>query len=182
MRAGLEGEEESWEPLTDRLMEDQAKIPFTYISAPIPRKVTPKQLHDTYMALYKLACYAVEKYAAQNPGEGMELDRELEKTGGAPISYNLAFTDKMMVILPRRTGGMAVPTGLETPQPQETGLIELNGTVLGGTLLVKDKLEWDALRDNEGGLTSLLERIGIPFSAFQSEILGWKAVVPKQSL
>jgi ATP adenylyltransferase len=181
MKTGL-ASTQTWEPLTDQLPAGQAKIPFTYFSAPISQKATPKQLHDTYMALHKLACYAVEKYIARNPDGGMSMDRELEKTGATPISYNLAFTDSVMVILPRRAEGMVFPTRLPEPEPQETGFVALNGTVLGGTLLVKDILEWDALRGDGGKLKMVLERIGIPFSAFQGEILGWKAVMPSQSL
>ncbi|KFY25626.1 hypothetical protein V493_04551 [Pseudogymnoascus sp. VKM F-4281 (FW-2241)] len=77
-----------------------------------------------------------------------------------------------MAILPRMAEGMALPTGLE--EPKETGVVALNGTVLGGTLLVKDELEWEALRGDGGKMRELLERIGIPFSAFAGEILGWK--------
>ncbi|KFY07839.1 hypothetical protein V492_06781 [Pseudogymnoascus sp. VKM F-4246] len=160
MRKGLE--DAKWELLADGLAEAQAKIPFTYFAAPIRGGESPEKLHETYLALHKMAKYAMDIYTKRT-GEG----------GGEEMSYNLAFTDSSMVILPRRAEGSAFPTGLE--DPKETGVVALNGTVLGGTLLVKDELEWKALRGDGGKtLKGLLEKIGIPFSTFAGELLGWK--------
>ncbi|KFY72837.1 hypothetical protein V499_07040 [Pseudogymnoascus sp. VKM F-103] len=160
MREGLgEGE---WDLLADGLAEKQAKIPFTYFAAPIRGGEGKEKLHETYLALHKMARYAMDTFEKRAGTDG----------GGEEMSYNLAFTDSSMIILPRRAEGMAFPTGLE--DPKETGVVALNGTVLGGTLLVKDELEWKALREDGGKLKEVLERIGIPFSAFAGEILGWK--------
>lgn len=160
MRKGL-GEGAKWELLADGLAEAQAKIPFTYFAAPIKARTSPEKLHETYLALHKLAKYAMDTFAKRTGAET-----------GEEMSYNLAFTESLMVILPRRAEGMAFPTGRE--EPKETGVVALNGTVLGGTLLVKDELEWEALKGDGGKLKGLLEKIGIPFSAFAGEILGWK--------
>ncbi|OBT76831.1 hypothetical protein VF21_04467 [Pseudogymnoascus sp. 05NY08] len=162
MREGLG--EEGWELLADGLAEKQAKIPFTYFAAPIRGGEGKEKLLETYLALHKMARYAMDTFEKRVGKEG--------GGGGEEMSYNLAFTDSSMVILPRRVEGMAFPTGLE--DPKETGMVALNGTVLGGTLLVKDELEWKALREDGGKLKEVLERIGIPFSAFAGEILGWK--------
>ncbi|KFX90743.1 hypothetical protein V490_06289 [Pseudogymnoascus sp. VKM F-3557] len=161
MRKGM-NKAEKWELLADGLAEAQARIPFTYFAAPIRGGESGEKLHETYLALHKMAGYAMDTYAKR---AGVEV-------GGEGISYNLAFTDSSMVILPRMSEGTAFPTGLE--EPKETGVVALNGTVLGGTLLVKDELEWKALREDGDKLKGLLEKIGIPFSAFAGEILGWK--------
>ncbi len=42
------------------------------------------------------------------------------------------------------------------------GPISLNGTLLGGTLLVKSEQEWDALRSDENKLKDILQAIGVP--------------------
>jgi ATP adenylyltransferase len=160
MRKGLG--EGKWELLADGLAEKQAKIPFTYFAAPIRGSESKEKLLETYLALHKMARYAMDTFEKRAGTEG----------GEEEMSYNLAFTDSSMVILPRRAEGMSFPTGLE--DPKETGVVALNGTVLGGTLLVKDELEWKALREDGGKLKEVLERIGIPFSAFAGEILGWK--------
>ncbi|OBT54431.1 hypothetical protein VE04_04382 [Pseudogymnoascus sp. 24MN13] len=118
MREGLgEGE---WDLLADGLAEKQAKIPFTYFAAPIKGNHSPEKLHETYLALHKMARYAMDTFEKRAGTDG----------GGEEMSYNLAFTDSSMIILPRRAEGMAFPTGLE--DPKETGVVALNGTVPGG--------------------------------------------------
>lgn len=170
MRQGLD-EGAKWELLADGLAEAQTKLPFTYFVAPIKGGTSPEKLHETYLALHKMARYAVDTFAKRS-GEGGE--------EGGEMSYNLAFTDSTMVILPRRWEGLAFPTGLK--DPKETGVVSLNGTVLGGTLLVKDELEWEALKRDGGMLKELLREIGIPFSAFAGEVLGWKGAPPSGAL
>lgn len=64
-----------------------------------------------------------------------------------------------MVICPRRRGG----DKLKLEDGTELDLVELNGTVLGGTLMVKENEQWEALRNDPGVLTRLLETIGIPW-------------------
>ncbi|KAL5354823.1 bifunctional AP-4-A phosphorylase/ADP sulfurylase [Pseudogymnoascus australis] len=170
MREGLE-EGAKWELLADGLADAQAKIPFTYFAAPIKEGESAEKLHETYLALHKMASYAMDTFA-KRPGEFGE--------GSKDMSYNLAFTDNQMVILPRRWEGLSFPTGLE--DPKETGVVALNGTVLGGTLLVKDELEWEALKRDGGMLKELLNEIGIPFSTFAGDVLGWKGAPPSGAL
>jgi len=50
------------------------------------------------------------------------------------------------------------------------GPIALNGTVLAGTLLVKNETEWDALKNNPSQLLSLLEHIGIPSPSLTNKL------------
>jgi len=51
------------------------------------------------------------------------------------------------------------------------GPISLNGTVLAGTLLVKNEMEWNALKNDPPQLPRLLEVIGIPSPNFAIEKL-----------
>jgi ATP adenylyltransferase len=43
---------------------------------------------------------------------------------------------------------------------EDIGLVALNGTVLGGTLLVKSEAEYSALRDDHSKLVDILSAIG----------------------
>jgi ATP adenylyltransferase len=63
-----------------------------------------------------------------------------------------------MVILPRRAEG----TILRRDDGSEIGFVALNGTTLGGTMMVKQQDEWDMLRQETGLLDRILHAIGIP--------------------
>lgn len=66
-----------------------------------------------------------------------------------------------MVVLPRRSEG----TMLKRSDGSEIGFVALNGTTLGGTMMVKHQGEWDVLRLQKGKLDSILNAIGIPKDA-----------------
>lgn len=131
-------------------------MPFTYFAALIPQDLTPGQLHGMYLSLFEEACCAVEKFTASNPESGPQLLSYQE--GSSRISYNLGLTETSIVICPRRAEGMALPLD------QSPGIhnVALNGTVLAGTLLVKNEIEWEELKMNESLLQEVLEAIGIP--------------------
>lgn len=44
----------------------------------------------------------------------------------------------------------------------EIGFVALNGTTLGGTMMVKHEEEWNTLRSQPEKLDSILAAIGIP--------------------
>jgi sulfate adenylyltransferase (ADP) / ATP adenylyltransferase len=76
----------------------------------------------------------------------------------AAISYNLGFTDRIMVLCQRLSEGPKI----KSLTGSEIGPISLNGTILGGTLLVKNDEEWQALRDDPSKMEDLLSAIGVP--------------------
>ena len=63
-----------------------------------------------------------------------------------------------MVILPRRSEG----TMLKREDGSEVGFVALNGTTLGGTMMVKHQQEWDLLREKPEMLDNILIEIGFP--------------------
>jgi sulfate adenylyltransferase (ADP) / ATP adenylyltransferase len=72
-------------------------------------------------------------------------------------------TVDMMAICPRRNESANVPSsGGEAP-------VSVNGTILAGTLMVKDKVEWDSLRQDPDLLSYLLSTIGYPVDSGSSE-------------
>ncbi|KAL2258500.1 hypothetical protein VTK26DRAFT_8165 [Humicola hyalothermophila] len=134
---------------------------------------TRRDLHATYLRLYRRACEAVLGCAAvagDGSGSGSE---SVGQAGGEParISYNLAMTRDVMVVMPRVAEGQTVTAttpgdgdrgdGVE-PGKREVGKLALNGTVLAGTALVKSQAEWDALRREPEQLKEILGRIGVP--------------------
>ena len=74
-----------------------------------------------------------------------------------------------MALIPRRAEGSVIST--DDDEPSSVGPIALNGTVLAGTLLVKNEMEWNALKNDPSQLPRLLEVIGIPSPDFANEKL-----------
>ncbi|TVY43090.1 Diadenosine 5',5'''-P1,P4-tetraphosphate phosphorylase [Lachnellula subtilissima] len=159
MRNGIE-EGTSWDVLADNLTgnQDTADLPFTYFVSEIPDAdiATPSQLHKIYTALYDRALRATQKFA-ECPGNSFSL-LETTRKGESPISYNIGLTDRKMVLCPRVSEGSKI----KSIEGDVIGPIALNGTVLGGTLLIKSNEEWQALRNDESKLKEVLQAIGIP--------------------
>jgi ATP adenylyltransferase len=152
-----------WDPLIDIILSrdtsfglrQQSAIPFTHFAVRLPANPTGPQLLNIYNDLYKAAKHAVDVFIAINPGS---LTLNPTNAGSLPISYNLAMTLEGMAICPRRAEGSM----LRRDDGTEIGFIALNGTTLGGTLMVKHQEEWDVLRAQPEKLESILEAIGIP--------------------
>ncbi|KAG9187725.1 sulfate adenylyltransferase (ADP) / ATP adenylyltransferase [Alternaria panax] len=130
-------------------------LPFTHFAYRFDSEPSSGQLLDIYHRLYDAAKAAVDAFISSNPNKFA-----LHPTDGGdlPISYNLAMTTAGMVILPRRAEG----TMLRRDDGSEIGFAALNGTTLGGTMMVKHQDEWDMLREKPGLLDHILSGIGIP--------------------
>lgn len=146
MRSGLEPGAK-WDVLADSLARSpRPDLPFSYFAATLPDNPTAKQLRDIYLELYEKACNA----------SGIHVIKA--EIVGSSISYNLGLTDQAIVLCPRTSEGIKV----ESIQGELIGPISLNGTFLGGTLLVKTETEWDALKSDESNLIGILKSIGVP--------------------
>jgi len=121
-------------------------MPFVYFASNIEEGVNARQLHEIYIDLHDRACAASGKLIALASGEL-----------NSPISYNLGLTSRAIVICPRTCEG----TTIECNDGERVGPVSLNGTVLGGTILVKSEPEWDSLRSNDSKLIEVLSSIGI---------------------
>ncbi|KAH8595642.1 HIT-like domain-containing protein [Bisporella sp. PMI_857] len=144
MRTGIENELK-WDILADSLV-DSVDLPFTYFASPIPESPSPKKLHEIYLGLYNRACRIAGKPAA-----------DTSQASESSISYNIGITNKVMAICPRTNEG----TPLDDEEHNSIGFVALNGTILGGTLLVKNESEWNALRGDKSKLQHVLGCIGI---------------------
>lgn len=126
---------------------------MAYFSQALPEDPSSKMLHETYTALYTKACRLVLGLAAANSSANIHCS----------ISYNMGFTDRVMVLCPRGSEGIEV----KNSKGESIGAVALNGTVLGGTLLVKKEAEYNALRNDQSKLIDILGAIG--FSPIRSE-------------
>ncbi|KAH7037700.1 HIT-like domain-containing protein [Microdochium trichocladiopsis] len=157
------------------------RCPFEIFSTPITPQMSAQERHAAYIQLYRRACAAVQAFKsppqqtqklppppppprqAESPAESLAAAGE-----EAQISYNLAMTSSVLALCPRLAEGSVIyddargGTGDGSGDRPIIGKIELNGTVLAGTALVKSQAEWDAVRKNPGLLLSVLEKIGIP--------------------
>ncbi|KAB5515498.1 ATP adenylyltransferase-domain-containing protein [Coniochaeta sp. 2T2.1] len=151
MREGLQQEEQGdkeWGVLAERLGDEKErrKLPFWTTAEKIDGK-KGEELRGVYLRLYREAAakMGVVDVGGQSEGE-------------ARISYNLAMTGDVMVVVPRSSEGGVV----RGRDGEEVGQLQLNGTVLAGTALVKNEREWDALRNDPGQMREVLGRIGVP--------------------
>jgi sulfate adenylyltransferase (ADP) / ATP adenylyltransferase len=161
--------ETEWQPLIDSMTEplpdhpsilNNPKLPFFHFAMRIPVSPDAGTLQQIYHRLYDCASKSVQSWSQGSPPEDTAGDRP---TGEAPISYNLAMTTRAMAICPRRNESAMLPT------TTGEGSVAVNGTVLGGTLMVKELSEWDALRHGNVRIDEVLKEIGIPSLDYSGE-------------
>ncbi|RMD39172.1 hypothetical protein DV735_g5957, partial [Chaetothyriales sp. CBS 134920] len=135
-------------------------LPLRHFAMPL-RDETPASLHSKYIVLLKLALVSTG-----NPRGiffNYDKDAKIEDKGEVTFSYNLVMMPDILVICPRRVESAPIP-GLDSAAHS----VSVNGTILAGTLMVKEQQEWDALRSREGALDDILETIGFPFGGDSS--------------
>ncbi len=133
------------------------RLPFIQYLVRIPSNPTEEKLHELYLRLFDAASQAVRRFNEVSP---QPLALHATNGGSSPISYNLAMTTSVMMICPRRKEGSV----LYRTDGSEAGFVALNGTVLAGTLMVKEEEQWNILRQEASNLDSLLQAAGIPVS------------------
>ncbi|KAI9806068.1 MAG: bifunctional AP-4-A phosphorylase/ADP sulfurylase [Piccolia ochrophora] len=160
---------ESWQLLADAVppssgeasTREQSKVPFLYFRTGLPAQPEPSELHKIYMQLYHQASSAVQTFNQRHPRDPVKM--RAGENNAATISYNLSMTTQSMTICPRRRGSVELKVAQKGDQGDRTlGPIELNGTILAGTIMVKMAEEWDLLREEPARLTEILEALCIP--------------------
>ncbi len=143
------------EPLPpDSSLLSSLSLPFCHYAMRIPANPGTGVLHQIYHRLYDNASKSVQSWNEGCPLEHRAVDNN---SGEAPISYNLAMTTHTMAICPRRKESATLPT------TSGVGSAAVNGTILGGTLMVKEMSEWEAFRQNHVVIDDVLAEIGIPY-------------------
>lgn len=113
-------------------MTQHDDLPFVHFARSLEPDPLGPELLSIYNELYNAAKDAVNTFIATS-SEDFALHPDDE--GSSPISYNLAMTTSGMAILPRRSEG----TMLQRDDGSEIGFVALNGTTLGGTMMVSRK-------------------------------------------
>ncbi|KAF9735360.1 putative bis(5'-nucleosyl)-tetraphosphatase [Paraphaeosphaeria minitans] len=132
-----------------------SKLPFSHFAYRFTSEPSVAELLNAYNHLYREAKQAIDGFISTHPGH---LSLHESAQGDLPISYNMAMSTQGMAIIPRRNEGHM----LRRDDGTDIGFVQLNGTVLGGTLMVKFQEEWDTLRQHPEKLDAILEAIGIP--------------------
>lgn len=130
-------------------------FPILHFSTPLELDISPENLHAKYVLLLKAALSAL-----QFPGQPLDEKISIESEGSTVFSYNLALTMDRMAICPRRQEAFRIPFA----GPDSS--VALNGTILAGTLMVKEETEWDALRADPSILDRLIAEVGYPISSW----------------
>lgn len=171
MRDGMKDPSE-WNVLVDSLLQkkgtvnkshhigftnEMIDVPFTYFASEIPHNASPSQFHELYIEMHQQACLASQQYQSSAPNPAASISQP-KRESESPISYNLGFTDRAMLLCPRISEGPKI----ESIKGNSIGPIALNGTILGGTLLVKSEEEWETLQNDPSKLRDILSAISIP--------------------
>ncbi|EXJ88372.1 hypothetical protein A1O1_05302 [Capronia coronata CBS 617.96] len=150
----------AWELLLDRMtvrahpelpLFQDPSLPFLHFSTPLEDGLSLTDLYSKYLLLLNAAMSAV-----RFPDQPLHQNLEVEEDGRAVFSYNLAMTTGILAICPRSREAVAMP------ESGATSSVALNGTLLGGTLMVKDEVEWDVLRHDHALLDGILAGVGYP--------------------
>ncbi|KAH6998906.1 HIT-like domain-containing protein [Ilyonectria sp. MPI-CAGE-AT-0026] len=139
-----------WTVLANTLTSKSA--PFTTFAEKISLEMPSKELHAAYIRLYRQACQAVAAHSGIT-----HVDEEISAEGETRISYNMAMTKDTLVVCPRLAEGAKILG----EDGDVLGTLSLNGTVLAGTALVKNEVEWEALKKDPEALLQVLKTIGL---------------------
>jgi ATP adenylyltransferase len=131
-------------------------LPFKYFAVALPPSSSATQIHKLYLQLYSAAVQAVQDVKPKAVSHTLGAS-----VNAATISYNLAMTQRALVLCPRLDEG----SDILDADGNVLGFVALNGTILGGTLLVKSEAEFNAFsNDYDEKLNLLLTAIGVPES------------------
>lgn len=138
-----------WENLTNILTRQSLQnqipeLPFAWFGIDFEVEPNDKQLCEIYNELRLQASRATDGKGISN----MARDK--------PYSHNLAMTTSSMMLIPRQQDFGTVVTAEGNLPRSITGeekewKVSLNGTIMAGTLMVKDQELFEYLRDDKSG-------------------------------
>lgn len=133
------------------------RSPFLALSTSLAPTMKSSELFDRYVTLLRAAFLLTQGSAMDLTAEDLASTEVTEPQSPKHVSfsYNLALTSERIAIAPRRSESAPI-SGLKDSE------VALNGTILGGTLMVKERAEWDKLREGPEVLEHVLGAIGYP--------------------
>ncbi|KAI9671051.1 MAG: bifunctional AP-4-A phosphorylase/ADP sulfurylase [Alyxoria varia] len=139
--------------------------PIAYDSS---AQFSPQYLYNTYKELYYAAEAAVHTHLELEPDD-FEPEDTHQVPNALPISYNMVMTTRAMLLCPRRSEGREVrresggaDSDADGQQGEVIDSVALNGTILGGTMMVKNEEVWTKLKRDNAEFTRVLEAVGLP--------------------
>ncbi|OAP63598.1 hypothetical protein AYL99_02825 [Fonsecaea erecta] len=154
-----------WRLLIDRMnvpahphlpLFQDPSLPILHFSTPLEPDASAADLHSKYVLLMRAALCAT-----QSSGQPLDQGLAIEQNGKTLVSYNLAMTTDRMAICPRKQEAACIPGA----GPESS--VAINGTILAGTLMVKDETEWDVLRRNHSLIDEILASIGFSLTSWK---------------
>ena len=149
-----------WCPLLERMTEKahgdlpllhDPALPLLHFATRLEPDISAHSLHAKYVMLMKAALSARDQPSAELQYDDNAM---IARDGQTTFSYNLAMTSDLMAICPRKDESATIPgNGTESS-------VAINGTILGGTLMVKSEREQDVLRERPELLDRMLTEIG----------------------
>jgi ATP adenylyltransferase len=133
----------------DLLMGSKSNLksmPLLFFQEDIPTTSSTADLHEIYARLLKSCREAWDVYG------------EDAKVQASEFSYNMGMQTSSIVLCPRIKEGVT----LHRDDESEIGYVALNGTMMGGTLMVKRAEEWDYLQNTANAIDRVLEALGLP--------------------
>jgi ATP adenylyltransferase len=121
-------------------------MPLLFFQEDIPTNCSPQNVHEIYTRLLRSCRKAWDVYS------------EDAKMQASEFSYNIGMQTSSIVLCPRIKEGVT----LRRDDDMEIGYVALNGTMTGGTLMVKRPEEWNYLRNTPGAIDRVLEGLGLP--------------------
>ena len=154
---------EEWKLLidgdTDEVTQNQGHprritaLPFVSYVVNLDDSISAQSLHLRYKQLLAAAVDAV----AHHDGGGKSYeDTRITENSKPIISYNLAMTVDRMAICPRRAEGTSIS------QASPESFVSINGTILGGTMMVKDEREYEILQKDTAVLDEIFSAVAYP--------------------
>ena len=124
-------------------------LPFVHYALDLSPPQTPETLHAKYTALHRATAQTIRRDNAA----------ATDHNNQPSPSYNLALTTTRIAICPRQSESISLISPPHLPPANGTDAkartdaisMSINGTLLAGTLMVKHRSAWDALRDRGGG-------------------------------
>jgi ATP adenylyltransferase len=148
-----------WELLVDSILPSTSKVeisdlPFLTFVKRFPENCTPREVAEIFSDLLDRTKSAWSAFHEDSDSSDDDVSEE-------DFSFNMGITTEGIVLAPR----IQESAILKASNGREIGTVALNGTMLGGTLMVKRKEEWDFLRSTPNVLDNILEKLGIPTSS-----------------
>ncbi|KIX01563.1 uncharacterized protein Z518_09289 [Rhinocladiella mackenziei CBS 650.93] len=163
---------DEWDLLIDRMtvrahpelpLFQDPEFPLLHFSSPLEDDLSSTSLYSKYLLLMR-AAFSATRFPGQPLNENIEIEQDRQTV----FSYNLAMTTDKLAICPRRNEAVSIPGA----GPESS--VALNGTILAGTLMVKDEAEWDILRHTPSLLENMLTAIGYPLASWERTSTGMR--------